>query len=286
MSFRDVQPQQRSTLVTRHLDEEAVERYADWRETCVVVDEAYCAWSCASADERPGAFAAYRAALEQEESAATIYGAIIDPLRERFSRCLQVGEEERPAARRGPGTGVPGKPAVTAFQPIGRERSSGEELPAAGDQRVRVLIADQDGFARRMLQRIVRDVSRVVVITAARDGREALELACQYRPEVLLVDIAVPPSGGVELIHKVVPILPDARIVTLSAGADRDQAVLAALGAGAIGHIDKDTAPDQIARLVTVAADGEAIVPTRLMTRLLARWRRPPPAAGDRGAAP
>jgi DNA-binding NarL/FixJ family response regulator len=59
--------------------------------------------------------------------------------------------------------------------------------------------------------------------------------------------------------------------------------VLAALRAGAIGHIDKDAAPDQIARLVLLAAAGEAVVPSRLMTRLLAGWRMPPPAADDRG---
>jgi DNA-binding NarL/FixJ family response regulator len=73
--------------------------------------------------------------------------------------------------------------------------------------------------------------------------------------------------------------------MTVSAAVDRDRAVLAALRAGAIGHIDKETAPDQIARLVTLAADGETIVPRRLMKRLLARWRIPPPAGG-RGAAP
>jgi DNA-binding NarL/FixJ family response regulator len=57
------------------------------------------------------------------------------------------------------------------------------------------------------------------------------------------------------------------------------------LRAGAIGHIDKDTTPDQIARLVVLAAGGETIVPRRLTTRLLASWRILPPAAGDRGAA-
>jgi DNA-binding NarL/FixJ family response regulator len=159
-------------------------------------------------------------------------------------------------------------------------------MPAAGDQDLRVLIADQDGFARRMLQRVLQDVGEVAMTTGARDGREALELARHYRPGMLLVDIAVPPAGGVELIREVVPILPRVRIVTVSVAADQDQTVLAAFRAGAIGHIDKDTAPEQIARLVTLAARGEAIVPRRFMARLLARWRRPPPAAGDRGGAP
>jgi DNA-binding NarL/FixJ family response regulator len=79
-------------------------------------------------------------------------------------------------------------------------------------------------------------------------------------------------------------MLPRIRIVTVSASADWDPAVLAAIHAGAIGHIDKDTAPDQIARLAVLAAGGEAIVPARLRTRLLASRPIAPPTADDRGA--
>jgi DNA-binding NarL/FixJ family response regulator len=136
-----------------------------------------------------------------------------------------------------------------------------------------------------MLQRVLRDMGEVAMATGARDGREALALARQHRPEVLLVDIAVPPAGGVDLIREVVSILPGARILTVSAVADCDHAVLAAFRAGAIGHIDKETPADQIARLVTLAARGEPIVPRRFMPRLLAAWRMPlPRPAGDHPA--
>jgi CheY-like chemotaxis protein len=238
------------------LDDEAGERYAAWREACAAVDDAYCEWLCASADDRPAAFAAYRAALGQEESVAISYGAVIERL----------------------GHGLPSRQD-------GGEGSIGEEPLAVRGQGARVLIADGDGFARRMLQRVLQVVGEVATVTEARDGREALELVREYHPDVLLVDIGVPPAGGVELIRRVVADLPRVRIVTVSAGVEWDQAVLAALRAGAIGHIDKDAAPDQIVRLVLLAAVGEAVVPGRLMTRLLAGWRMPPPAADDRGAA-
>jgi DNA-binding NarL/FixJ family response regulator len=151
-----------------------------------------------------------------------------------------------------------------------------EEVHAAREKRVRVLLADQDGLARRMMQDTLQEVDRVVVVTGARDGREALELARHYRPTVLLVDITLPPTGGVELIRNVLAIVPELRAVTVSAARDDDQAVLAALHAGAVGHIDKDINPDQLARLLTLAANGEAIVPRRLTTRLLERWREIP----------
>jgi DNA-binding NarL/FixJ family response regulator len=98
------------------------------------------------------------------------------------------------------------------------------------------------------------------------------------------VDIGVPPAGGVELIRVLAGMLPRIRIVTASASADWDPAVLAAIRAGAVGHIDKDIAPDEIGRLVVLAAGGEVVVPTRLTTRLLASRPNAPPAADDPGA--
>jgi two-component system, NarL family, response regulator LiaR len=125
-----------------------------------------------------------------------------------------------------------------------------------------------------MMHDVLQDAG-LVVIGTARDGREAVELARHYHPDVLLVDIALPPAGGVDLIRQVAPIL-DTRIVTVSAAADVDQPVLAALHAGAIGHIDKDVEPEEFVRLVILASSGEAIIPNRVMPRLLELWREIP----------
>lgn len=246
----DPQPQKTATE-TRGLDEEASERYAEWRDACAAVDDAYCEWLCASADEQPGAFAAYRVALDQEESMATIYGAVVERLRQGHPSGVEIRAEEI------------------------------EEVPLAQHQGLRVLIVDHDGFARRMLLRVLQEVDDVASVAIARDGREALELCRRCPPDVLLVEIGVPPSGGVELTRKVNAHRPRIRTLTVSAGVDWDQAALAALRAGAVGHIDKDTAPDQIARLVVLAAAGQAIVPERLMARLLAGSRTPPPLADE-----
>src|SRR5689334_10119729 len=140
--------------------------------------------------------------------------------------------------------------------------------------RLRVLIADHDALARRMMHDALQDAG-LVVIGSAGDGREAVALARHYRPEVLLLDIALPPAGGVDVIRQLTPIL-DTRIVTVSAVAGVDEPVLAALHAGAIGHIDKDVDPDEFVRLVILASDGEAIIPSRVMTRLLDVWREIP----------
>jgi two-component system, NarL family, response regulator LiaR len=162
------------------------------------------------------------------------------------------------------------------------DHESTEAEPHVGDPNMRLLIADQDGLARRMMLDVVQSARPVAAVAGARDGREALELAREYRPTMLLVDIALPPAGGVEVIREVMAMLPRARVVTVSASSDHDQSVLAGFRAGATGHIDKDIDPDEFARLVTLAAAGEAIVPGRLMTALLERWRRETPAGGWR----
>lgn len=141
-------------------------------------------------------------------------------------------------------------------------------------QRLRVLIADHDALARRMMHGVLQDAG-LVVIGDARDGREAVELARHYQPEVLLIDLALPPSGGVDVIRQLVGIV-DTRIVTVSAAPDVDEPVLAALHAGAIAHIDKDVDPDEFVRLVILASGGEAIIPSRVMRRLLELWREIP----------
>lgn len=169
-----------------------------------------------------------------------------------------------------------------ALRLVVSDRGSSVEEQPDGDPGMRVLIADQDGLARRMMVDVLQSADGVATVAGARDGREALELACHCRPTVLLIDVALPPSGAVDLIRAVMADLPLARVLTVSAAAEQDQTVLAALRAGAIGHIDKDIDPDEFVRLVTLAAAGEAIVPRRLMTSLLERWRREMPAGGWR----
>jgi len=152
-----------------------------------------------------------------------------------------------------------------------------EEQPAPGDERVRVLIADQDGLARCMIRAVLQQADRVAMVLTAGDACEALELARYYRPTVLILDTALPPVGGVELIRKVLGVVSAVRILTVSA-TDDDQAAVAALRAGAVGHIDKDVDPDTLARLVLRAADGEAIVPRRLTMPLLGLLQELPDA--------
>lgn len=142
--------------------------------------------------------------------------------------------------------------------------------------RLHVLIADHDGLARSMMRDALHAVDEVGMVTTARDGRETVDLARYYRPGVLVVETALPPAGGVDLVGKVLDSTPETRVVTVSV--NDDEAALAALRAGAVGHIDKDVAPEELAQRVVRAADGEAVVPERLIMRLLELVREVPDA--------
>ena len=147
------------------------------------------------------------------------------------------------------------------------------QLPAIGDQPLRVLIADPDWLARSAMRTALMEPDRVAVVLLAQNAREALEIARYYRPTVTIIDTALPPDGGVELISRVQAAAPGTRILTVSVD---DQQAIAGLRAGAIGHVRKDIDPDQLARLILRAADGEAIVPQRLQMPLLELLREIP----------
>jgi two-component system nitrate/nitrite response regulator NarL len=165
-------------------------------------------------------------------------------------------------------------------QTTATQQPVGAEHPAGGNQSMRVLIADRDPLARSVIRASLHATDRLVLVATAGDARRALEIACFYRPAVLVVDTALPPDGAAELIGSVRLVSPETRAVTVAV--DDQHGALAAFRAGAVGHIDKHTDPDELACLVVRAADGEAVVQQQLIMPLLELVREVP----DRGWRP
>ncbi|MFL5860638.1 MAG: LuxR C-terminal-related transcriptional regulator [Solirubrobacteraceae bacterium] len=153
------------------------------------------------------------------------------------------------------------------------------EIGHNGLQRVRVLVADGDGFARRSVQDAVHRAEGLVMVAAARDVHETLELAGHYRPDVMIMDTALFSGDCSSVITHILAASPDTRILTVSS--DGDEAALAALRAGAVGHSTKDVDPENLIGLVLRIADGEAVVPRRLVMPLL-KYVHAVPRAGWR----
>lgn len=142
-------------------------------------------------------------------------------------------------------------------------------------QRVRVLIADPDGLARRMITNALRNHPNMIVLAAVSDPRETLELTRHYQPDILIIDSTLTTDHGTELLHQAKTASPHTRILAITANPDQPTAI-ETLRAGADGHINKDLNPDHLAQLVTRAAAGEAIVPRNLVTALLDQLQQIP----------
>lgn len=145
----------------------------------------------------------------------------------------------------------------------------------AHDGRVSVIVADPDGLAREMISQALYATERVTVVLSAGGGREARELAGRYRPTVLLLGTSLPCPGSLaDVVAEVVEECPQTRVLTMAAGDDR--AAIAALRAGAVGHVGKDLPPAVLAQQVLRVAEGEAVVPRRLTMVLLSLLQESP----------
>jgi DNA-binding NarL/FixJ family response regulator len=121
----------------------------------------------------------------------------------------------------------------------------------------------------------LRNSDRAMVVHAVGNGREALELAGYYRPHLAIVDAVLPPKGAIETVRALRLAVPDMRVITVSAIND-ERTAIAALRAGAVGHLGKDIDPAGLADSVARAADGEVIIAQWLMPALLEALRDVP----------
>lgn len=127
--------------------------------------------------------------------------------------------------------------------------SSGE-----GPAKVHVLVADDDGLVRSALCAFLDGVEEVEIVGRARNGQEALEMALERRPEVIVMDVSMPLMDGVEATRQILHTLPATRIVILTGHSDRERAE-SARRAGAVAYVLKDREPDEIFDAIMNAVD-------------------------------
>jgi DNA-binding NarL/FixJ family response regulator len=123
---------------------------------------------------------------------------------------------------------------------------------------IRLLIADDHGIVREGLERLFATVTDVEVVGSAADGREAIAIADQTVPDVVLMDIGMPKVDGIEAARRITAAHPASRILMLTAHGDQAR-VRDALGAGAAGYLLKDTRANDVVRAVQAAYAGETV---------------------------
>jgi len=145
---------------------------------------------------------------------------------------------------------------------------------AVSSQLVRVLVADDQTVVREGLVMLLQLSVGVEVVAAASDGDEAVQLARQHRPDVVLMDLRMPRCDGVAATRRILEELPSTGVIVLTTYAD-DESVFAALEAGARGYLTKDAGAAEIQRAIRTVFAGEALLDASVQRRLLERTRTP-----------
>ena len=148
---------------------------------------------------------------------------------------------------------------------------------------IRVLIADDQELVRTGLRLILNAEDDIEVVGEAADGREAIALANQLRPDVCLFDIRMPNVDGIEATRAVAgPSVADPIAVVVITTFDLDEYVFAALRAGARGFLLKDAGAALLGQAVRAAAAGDALIAPNVTVRLLAEFAGRAPASTPR----
>lgn len=139
--------------------------------------------------------------------------------------------------------------------------------------RLRVVLADDEPLVRHGLRMILELDQDITVVAEAADGREALALTAEHRPDVTLLDIRMPVIDGIEVCRRIVasPQLTSGRTVVLTTFADEDL-VVSALRAGADGYLLKSMPPEQIRAAVRSAVEGQTALAPTLVDRLVREY--------------
>jgi len=140
---------------------------------------------------------------------------------------------------------------------------------------LRVLLADDHTLLREGLRRSLEEAG-VEVVAEAGDGDEAVTLATEHQPDVVLMDVSMPRTGGVEATRIIRSRLPDVQVVILTMHVDAS-IVTEAVRAGAAGYLVKDCRTDDIVALLDAVASGEAALSADLASSMLTEAQRPDP---------
>jgi DNA-binding NarL/FixJ family response regulator len=138
---------------------------------------------------------------------------------------------------------------------------------ARADGDIRVLVVDDHDVFRSGLSRILAEQGFEVVGQAA-NGEEALDLAAQLVPDVIVMDLGLPGMSGIETTTQLAVTVPQSRVLMFTISTS-DSDVKDAVVAGACGYILKDASIDEITTGVRAAAAGESLISPRIATKLL-----------------
>ncbi|GAB4205165.1 MAG: response regulator transcription factor [Roseiflexaceae bacterium] len=139
---------------------------------------------------------------------------------------------------------------------------------------IRILLVDDHSVVRQGLRMFLGLDPELEVVGEASDGAEALRVARQLKPDVVLMDLLMPVMDGIAATSAIRRELPDTEVVAMTSVLE-DSSIIGAVRAGAIGYLLKDTQADELCRAIKAAAAGQVQLAPRAAARLMREVRAP-----------
>ncbi|AIA01049.1 LuxR family transcriptional regulator [Streptomyces noursei ZPM] len=156
------------------------------------------------------------------------------------------------------------------------------ESPDAPGRRVRLLLCDDHAVVRAGLRALLSADPAIEVVGEAATGEEALAVAAQRRPDVVLMDLSLGTGiDGIEATRRIVAEVPGTRVLVLTTY-DTDADVTRAVQVGATGYLLKAERPEELFAAIAAAAEGRAVLSAPAANRVMERVRKPHAALTER----
>jgi len=137
---------------------------------------------------------------------------------------------------------------------------------------IRILLVEDHVVVRQGTRQLLEREQGFEVVGEAGDGEEAVQLASQLKPDVIIMDVAMPKLNGVEATKQIKELLPSTIVLVLT-GYDYDEYIFSLLEAGAAGYLMKDVSGDQLISAIRAVYAGEAVLHPVVARKLMARFK-------------
>jgi DNA-binding NarL/FixJ family response regulator len=144
---------------------------------------------------------------------------------------------------------------------------------------INVLLAEDHVITRQGIRRLIEDEKGVNVIGEASDGEEAVQMTTDLKPDIVIMDIAMPKLNGIEATRQIKLISPRTAVLILSAY-DDDEYVFALLKVGAAGYLLKNVSGDELTRAIRAVYKGEPVLDPAVARKVMNYFKLPGKARG------
>jgi two-component system NarL family response regulator len=161
---------------------------------------------------------------------------------------------------------------------VSNGRADHDGIPA---EPIRVVIADDHVLYRRGLQMVVSQEDDIDIVGEAGDGKEAVDRTIELLPDVVLMDVRMPMTSGIEACQTIKAVVPSTKIIMLTMS-DEESDLYEAVKAGANGYLLKDVPGEEIAAGVRAVHHGDSLISPSMASKLLAEFAQMSKRQGDR----